>query len=66
MAPAHRDAVQENHRDRIFQHLEAELAEKQHRNEQHPADQFALIEKCTQFNHHRRAFARHDIFERSA
>src|SRR5450759_3435962 len=41
--PALLRAVQEDHEDRVLQHLEAERAEKQHRDEQHPADHRAVI-----------------------
>ena len=66
MPAAHGDAVQKNHRDRVLKDLEAELAEKQHRNEQHPANDVAVGKKCPQLNDNCLAFARHHEFERAA
>ena len=55
--------MQENHRDRALQHLEAKRAEEQHRDEQHPADHLAVLEEPPQLRHHRLAFARHHVFQ---
>ena len=56
-------AVQKNHRDRTLQHLETERTEKQHRDEQHPADQLSVVEQRLQLRQNRTALTRHRKFQ---
>ena len=52
--------MHENQRHRILQHREGERTEEDHRQQQHPADYRAMLEKIGQFLNQRIRLARHE------